>query len=131
MSAYVMPERQWVKPPPEPRPEPEVWARPAVPSEIPRGASAMQKLAARHGWSVDARYARGTRAGRPPRVVDSLALRLRRDGVRAWAVWADGKFDAAQIWYPSGVPQNVNLTAVREHMARTVDGDAEPAEVAA
>lgn len=116
--------------PPAPVSAPEVWARPATAEETPRGAKALRKFAELHGWKADVRYARGTRDGRPPRVVGTVSVRLRRDGVRAWAVWADGKFDAAQIWYPGGVPQGVNVTTLREHMAQVVDG-VEPAEVAA
>jgi hypothetical protein len=53
--------------------------------------------AERAGWTVQVTYARGTRDGRPPKVVDSVAVRLGRQGVRAYAVWVDGKVESAAV----------------------------------
>jgi len=119
MTPYVMPERVWPgDEPPKLHPAPEVVHRPAAQDEIPGGARAIEKLAARHGWRVVPTYARGTRAGRPPRVVDSIALRLRREGVRAWAVWLDGKFDTAMVLRDGELPHEVRLAAIREELQR-------------
>lgn len=79
-------------------PPPEVHARLANAAEIPRAAARVQRLAQGAGWTVVATYARGTRPGRNPRVVDSVALRMSRSQERAVAVWLDGKFDLAFTW---------------------------------
>lgn len=75
-------------------PEPEVTARPVVDEVIPRSVASMAKLAEGAGWSVEITYARGTTYSTQPRLVHSLAVRMRRDGRRAVAVWtcpADGE----------------------------------------
>lgn len=115
-TTYAMPERQWEKPEKPPHPAPEVTSRPAEDDETCRPAATLRKLALANGWGVATIYARGTRPGRTLRVVDSLALRLRRDGVRMWAVWLDGKFDAAQIHRPGGLPISVPLGAIRNEI---------------
>ncbi len=79
--------------------------RDATDAEIPGGARQVRKLAETHGWLVRATYARGTtpdrrvrKEMRPGKVVDSLALRMRRGRERAVAVWIDAKFDVAYTW---------------------------------
>jgi hypothetical protein len=82
-------------------PEPEVAARVAAVSEVPRAALGPQRLAQGAGWAVVATYARGTAVRGPVSalrlgpVVDSLALRCRRGRQRAVAIWVDGRFDSA------------------------------------
>jgi hypothetical protein len=72
-------------------PAPEVACRLATEEEIPRTAKTLRRKAEAAGWTVRATYARGTRPGRPPRVVDSVALRMTHpERGRAVAVWLDG-----------------------------------------
>lgn len=111
-----IPERQWDEPPPVPHPAPLITSRPSTDDEIPRAAQSVRKLAEAHGWHVEAQYARGSRPGRTVRVVDSIALRMRRDGTRMWAVWLDGKFGAGQILRPGAIPVIATLTAIREEL---------------
>lgn len=99
-------------------PAPEVRARRAEPGEVPVGARRMRTLAEDAGWLVATTYARGTRPGRPPRVVDSLALRMvtrpapgaRR---RAVAVWIDGRFACAFSWAADRPLRTHTATALR------------------
>jgi hypothetical protein len=90
--------RKWSEPTKAEHPAPEVPCRLAQPHEIPRAAGAMRTNAERAEWRVIATYARGTRPGLRPKVVDSLALRMCRNGLRAVAIWVDGKFDFAIRW---------------------------------
>lgn len=115
-----------------PWPAPEVVARLATVSEVPRGALVVQRAAQRAGWLVVPTYARGTALaarGKPGKVVDSLALRMRRpsDGLRAVAVWIDGGFCIGYAWRP-GVewPGKVNVTDLR--IIFSEDGVAKGAE---
>ncbi|MBB4689799.1 hypothetical protein [Amycolatopsis jiangsuensis] len=98
-------------------PEPEVLCRPAADDELPRGARTVARLAEGAGWAVAATYSRGTKPGRGLPVVDSIALRVRRDGVRAWAVWLNGKFDQAQMLPVGGMPVATTVAGLREVLA--------------
>lgn len=71
---------------------PEVIARAASAAETPRNAANLAALATEQGWSVRTTYARGTLPGRTSRVVDSVAVRMSRQGWPAAAIWIDGKF---------------------------------------
>lgn len=115
---YVFPARQWDPLPPKLHPAPEVSSRVADEWELPRSAIRLREAAANAGWRSDARYARGTRPGRISRVVDSIAIRMRRGGVSMWAVWLDGKFDAAMIWRSGVIPVMATLTEVRKEIER-------------
>lgn len=79
-------------------PSPEVPARVAEASEIPRGAATVAKVATDAGWTVTPTYARGVPSDRVERVVDSIALRMSRGRQRAWAVWEDRKFHSGYAW---------------------------------
>lgn len=118
-----------------PHPAPEVPARDATEAEIWRAPRLVRKAALANGWEVRVTYARGTEmhlTGKPGRVVDSIAVRIRRPGVRGWAVWLEGTnspaFEAAQIWEPDvcAWPRNVGA---KEFAARIKA--AEPVEVTA
>ena len=97
-------------------PAPEVLARRATNEEIPRGAWLVVRLAETCGWSVIATYARGTAPGRPPRVVDSLALRMRRGPRRAVGVWEDRRFTMA-ILFGDRHYQTCSATKLKEELA--------------
>lgn len=99
-------------------PAPEVPCRLATDDEVPRGARTVVRLAEGAGWTVAATYTRGTKPGRTRKVVDSIALRLRRGDVRAWAVWLDGKFDQAQVLPSGGAPISTTVAALREALAQ-------------
>jgi hypothetical protein len=78
-------------------PAPEIPQRPAEPDEIPRTAAGLIVKAGGAGWETHTTFTRGTTleaGGRPGRVVDAVAVRLRRDPLRLVAFWHDGKFVA-------------------------------------
>ncbi len=101
---------------PAPHPAPLVVARLASPSEISsasRTAGAMRSFAWRHGWRANVTYAKGTLVGaygRPGRVVESLALRMRygkADEIGAVGVWHSKPgggwgLDMARVWPTAG-----------------------------
>lgn len=69
-------------------PEPEVISRPALMDEVPKVARMLADASISHGWNVEITYARGTTpSDRAPALVHSIAVRMRRDGQRAVAVW--------------------------------------------
>lgn len=107
-------------------PQPEVEARKAVESEIPRGANQVLRNMG-PGWTFQATYARGTslsRSGQPGPVVDSLALRFQGDdGRRAVAVWTDGKFERAYLWDDDGL-RSLNFRAVTSAAVKAEIGSA-------
>jgi hypothetical protein len=70
----------------EAHPVPSVPGRPARTEELPTGASRLLK-AVRAPWSANCTYARGTMPGVRTGEVESVVVRLRRPGVRAWAAW--------------------------------------------
>ncbi len=75
---------------------PEIPCRLAATDEIPRSAHTLMNKAQAAGWTVCATFARGTDIkGRRHKVVDSVAVRLRRGGSSLVALWIDGKFDCA------------------------------------
>lgn len=90
-------------------PEPMIGYREALLEEIPRGAKPVLKLARAGGWLSLTTYARGSIAvnvnveGKREtefRVVDSIVVRLRKDGRQAAAWWEDGAFGAAYLVDP-------------------------------
>lgn len=73
---------------------PEVTARLASRDEIPKVAQTLATLATSHGWEATVTYARGTLPTTQPRLVHSVAVRMRRGHQKAVAVWnapADGR----------------------------------------
>ena len=95
MTDVVMPKRRWANDVPalEVIPPPEVWSRPARLAEIPKTARTLMAFGTLHGWRVETTYARGTYATRSTmRVVDSIAVRMRRGDARLVGVWHDRKF---------------------------------------
>lgn len=102
-----------------PHPAPEVPCRLATDDEVPRGARTVRRHAQAHGWTVVATYARGTRRGRVPRVVDSLALRMWGEGnaCRAVGVWLDGRFNNAMVWRVGQCPRLVKAATLRAWLA--------------
>jgi hypothetical protein len=86
----------------------------AEPAEVPAGARRIAAIAEAAGWTVVATYARGTWPSKTPRVVDSLALRMRHPaGRRSWALWHDGKFHAACSWAADRPIRMHNATALK------------------
>ncbi len=82
--------------------KPEVYARPAVPGEIPPSAIRLELLARTHGFRTAVTYARGTR-GRTVR--DSILVRGQHADGRAFgAHYLDGVADATarKVRDPSG-----------------------------
>jgi len=96
-------------------PAPETPARPPEDGEVPAGARRVADVAKSAGWRVVATYARGTYPGRPPRVVDSVALRMRRDGSTriAVAVWHGTRFAFAITWGADCPLRRINVTQLR------------------
>jgi len=90
--------RRWGAEPKAEHPAPEVSCRLAEPWEVPNAAHLMSRKAQAAGWLVVFTYARGTRPGLKPKVVDSLALRMRRPPLGACAIWIDGAFDFGMRW---------------------------------
>lgn len=66
---------------------PEVTSREVTAEEAPKVAVDMAKLAEGEGWDVTITYARGTTDSAQPKVVDSIAVRMRRGPQAAAAVW--------------------------------------------
>lgn len=124
-------------PAPAAHPEPEVPSRLASPEEMRacRAAGTVRKLARAHGWRVNPTYARGWSIGTartPSRLVESIALRLRRvDELSdvehaACAVWSRpanvGKgytFELARFWsvVDRAFPFEVNANVLRALLA--------------
>ena len=76
------------------------------------------------GWAVESTYVRGSklnRRGEPGKVVDSLAVRLRRAPERAVATWLDGVFSTGWTWTTDPVTVPV-AAAYRPLLARVVSG---------
>lgn len=94
----------------EAHPAPSVPGRPARTEEIPTGASRLLK-AVRAPWFADCNYARGTMPGVRTGEVESIVVRLRRPGMRAWVAWVrqtgsktpTWKFSTAQVADRDGV----------------------------
>jgi hypothetical protein len=70
----------------EAHPAPSVLCRPVRPEELCRAAAALLK-AVRAPWAATATYSRGAMPGVRTGEVETVAVRLRRPGARAWAVW--------------------------------------------
>jgi hypothetical protein len=112
MTDIVIPTRRWQgdEPALESFPEPEVWARPARLAEIPKTARTLMALGTLHGWRVETTYARGTYATRSTaRVVDSIAVRMRRGNLRLIGIWHDRKFHTGLAG-----AMRVNLATLRD-----------------
>lgn len=108
-----------------PHPAPEVSARPASDSEVPRMALSLRVAAERVGWVVRVTYARGTlmdaRGRAAERVVDSIALRMRHsDGRRAIVTWIDGKAGTALVRKPPTFPVKVTVTDAKKWILEPV-----------
>lgn len=115
-----------------PHPAPEVTARDATEAEIWQAPRLIRKAALAAGFEVRVTYARGTvlhLTGKPGAVKVSIAVRIHKPGIRAWAVWlatkSGGSFETGQIWEPDvcAWPRNVGATELAERIA------AEPVEV--
>lgn len=65
---------------------------------VPTNARNLALLATEHDWLVGITYA--DYLGHAGEDKHSIAVRMRRFGVSAWAVWVDGKFDAAALSSP-------------------------------
>jgi hypothetical protein len=80
----------------KPHPKPQVVCRPVTEGDvIPGTAKSLVTLAEEFDWSVLVTYARGTLPGKTGRVVESIAVRMRRSGMpRMCGLWIDGKFDS-------------------------------------
>jgi hypothetical protein len=64
---------------------------------VPRNAAALIDKAKANGWTVRITTSGGVLTNRNgSKVVESLAVRLRRGSERAFGVWIDGKFDNGQ-----------------------------------
>jgi hypothetical protein len=64
---------------------------------VPRNAAALIDKAKANGWTVRITTGGGVLTNRNgSKVVESLAVRLRRGSERAFGVWIDGKFDNGQ-----------------------------------
>lgn len=116
---------------PAPHPPPEVPARPASASEVPRALQRWHQRAVDSGWMARMTYARGTtidRNGRPGRVVHSVALRARAHTALVVVVYhayaydpssarfiepADARWtvDCAYAWSIGEFPLPIALTA--------------------
>lgn len=92
----------------------EIACRDAEPAEIPRGARGVMAVAQEHDWRVRCTYARGVPSSRIARVVDSVAVRMRRDNRGAWAVWEDSKFHSACTWGPDSPIKRHNVTSLKQ-----------------
>lgn len=69
-------------------PLPEVTSRLASMEEVPKPGRMLADASIKHGWTVEITYARGTTPSeRSPVLVHSVAVRMRRKGQRAVAVW--------------------------------------------
>lgn len=71
-------------------PAPEVPARPALAGDLPNAAVSIDRLAANHGWEVEAWYMRGPLMNaywKFNRTVSTVVLRMRRDGHGLVATW--------------------------------------------
>lgn len=85
-------------------PAPSVPCRAARAEETPRAAQSLLK-AVRGPWTATVTFSRGTYPGVRTGEVESIVVRLRRPGARAWAAWllkTGGKkpawsFEAAQV----------------------------------
>lgn len=105
-----------------PWPEPEVACRDAEPGETPAGARRLADLACDHGWGVRVTYARGSvpvgRAGSGKgKVVDSVAVRLRRGSLRVAAVWEDGGFCTCVVRYDAPPVRMFRVMGARQATA--------------
>lgn len=111
-------------------PAPEVVCRDAADDEIPRGARGVMRAAVEQGWTVRVTYARGpalhAKSGEVLRIVDSVALRMRREGhdglpgqliERAVAVWHDGRAEDSWWWIEGySLPYKMGITALKVRM---------------
>lgn len=84
---------------PEIPPNPIVPARPALAGDLPASAARLDKKAAENGWEVEAFYMVGPLMNAQwkfSRWVQSVVLRLERDGHRLVAVWQAPYFDTPE-----------------------------------
>jgi hypothetical protein len=69
--------------------------RPTLQGEVPTTPARIAKTASTSGWEVATTYAKADIDGR---IVDSVALRLRRLPLGGYGLWINGKFDIAYVW---------------------------------
>lgn len=125
--------RKWTDAPARPvaHPQPQVRATlvPADDERVPPAARRMMVVAEAAGWTVRAKYARGTSMdtrGRPGRVVDDVGLLLTRGGLRIIAHWTDRAFDWAWVVTTRGPLRKVGARELRTLLvAPDDDGDGE------
>lgn len=94
---------------PDPTPPPLVRARPALRADLPHMAQLLDAKAQKNGWTVEAWYMKGplmTAGWKFSRMVESVVLRLERDGHRMVASWQtkadqnEWKFDEGWNLHP-------------------------------
>lgn len=67
--------------------------RPAEPHETPKTARRLATVAEANGWEVAVTWAKHwSEEARPPRAVETIAVRMWRGNVRLAGLWHDGKF---------------------------------------
>lgn len=115
-------EAETAKPKAKPRKEriehapPEVITRAATAEETPKVAADLAKLAAEHGWEARVTYARGTTDSDTPKLIHSIAVRMRRDAQVAAAVWTSPvelKIVKSKKKIPTGEVELVTVTRKR------------------
>lgn len=116
-------EAETAKPKAKPKKEriehapPEVTTRDATAEETPKVAADLAKLAAEHGWEARVTYARGTTDSDTPKLIHSIAVRMRRGAQVAAAVWASPvelKIVKSKKKIPTGEVELVTVTRKRK-----------------
>ena len=104
-------------------PPPEVTSRDGATGPVPKTAQALADLAAANGWAVQVTYARGPRMhsahGKFLRMVDSIAVRMRRGDQLAFGFWTAGKFDNATGWTFGKMPEHFGAEEIKDYVRRT------------
>lgn len=78
--------------------------RDATADETPTSAARLSKAAAEHGWRSRCTYAQADIDGK---VINSVAVRLRRGILAGYGLWVDGKFALAYITSTLSSPRKV------------------------
>lgn len=105
-------------------PAPEVMAREATPDEIPKTAATLARIATESGWEVSVTYARGTTYSDHPKLVHSIAVRMRREGQRAAAAWmapVELKAVKRKEKVPTGETEIVTVTRKRKGVSVEIE----------
>lgn len=110
--------------PAAPYPAPTVACRLARDDELPSAARSLQRAVRRAGGTVQATYAQGYRPGRPPKLVDSIAVRCwAPDGRRLVACWVRvvgataWSCELRMAWRPGVAPHSVSDAAMKVEVA--------------